>query len=256
MNARLGFAIAAHLDPEVLIIDEVLAVGDFSFQDRAFGRIRDMVRSGIPVVIVSHQLDRVASLCTKAMVLGHGKVMATGTASHCIAEYVKGVTVQRLDEGSGPVRIDAVTLLDDVEASPGDRVTLRVAGEVLERLEPSVDPMVVRVRATHWHDIVSYEIGSRGFGIALPVRGQFEAEIELQLNLSPGVYRVDVLPLDTAMHVDLPGGASTYVRVTDGSPTFGGGAHLDARMRLRAPAALHAGAAAGAPAVALAAPVR
>jgi lipopolysaccharide transport system ATP-binding protein len=64
MNARLGFAIAAHLDPDVLIIDEVLSVGDLSFQNRAFGRIQDLVRSGIPVVIVSHQLDRVAALCT------------------------------------------------------------------------------------------------------------------------------------------------------------------------------------------------
>ena len=60
MNARLGFAIAAHLEPDVLVIDEVLAVGDLSFQQRAFGRIKEMTRSGIPVIMVSHQLDRVA----------------------------------------------------------------------------------------------------------------------------------------------------------------------------------------------------
>ena len=68
MNARLGFSIAAHLDPEVLIIDEVLAVGDFGFQAKAFGKIKEMATSGIPVVIVSHQLDRIATLCSSAMV--------------------------------------------------------------------------------------------------------------------------------------------------------------------------------------------
>jgi lipopolysaccharide transport system ATP-binding protein len=61
MNARLGFSIAAHLEPDVLVIDEVLAVGDLSFQQKAFGRIRDMTRSGIPVIMVSHQLECAAA---------------------------------------------------------------------------------------------------------------------------------------------------------------------------------------------------
>jgi lipopolysaccharide transport system ATP-binding protein len=69
MNARLGFSIAAHLEPDVLIIDEVLAVGDMTFQEKAFGRIRDLAQSGLPVVIVSHQLDRIGELCTDVIVL-------------------------------------------------------------------------------------------------------------------------------------------------------------------------------------------
>src|SRR5438034_8166142 len=59
MQARLGFAVAAHLEPEVLLIDEVLAVGDLAFQHKVFERLKAMVRREIPVVIVSHQLDRV-----------------------------------------------------------------------------------------------------------------------------------------------------------------------------------------------------
>ena len=72
MNARLGFAIAAFLEPDVLIVDEVLAVGDWRFQRKAFERIGDMVRGGLPVVIVSHQLDRIASLCTHCLLLDRG----------------------------------------------------------------------------------------------------------------------------------------------------------------------------------------
>ena len=74
MNARLGFAVAAHLDPDVLIIDEVLAVGDIKFQQKAYDRIQQMVRSGIPVVVVSHQLDRIISLCTHGILLERGAV--------------------------------------------------------------------------------------------------------------------------------------------------------------------------------------
>ena len=90
MNARLGFSIAAHLDPQVLIIDEVLSVGDYQFQEKAFGRIHDMARSGIPVVLVSHQLDRVATLCTKALLLQQGAAIHQGEVSRCIDAYLSG----------------------------------------------------------------------------------------------------------------------------------------------------------------------
>src|SRR6185369_465669 len=80
MNARLGFSIAAHLEPDILIIDEVLAVGDMWFQERAFGRIRELANSGIPVVMVSHQLDRIAELCTDCILLDRGEVVTRGTA--------------------------------------------------------------------------------------------------------------------------------------------------------------------------------
>src|SRR6185312_6546182 len=84
MNARLGFSIAAHLDPDVLIIDEVLAVGDYAFQRKAFGHIRTLARSGMPVVVVSHQLDRVAELCTHALLFARGKAVLSGTPTEVI----------------------------------------------------------------------------------------------------------------------------------------------------------------------------
>ena len=79
MQARLGFAIAAHLDPDVLVIDEVLAVGDASFQQRAFARVQELVRGAIPVVVVSHQLEAISTLCTRAMLLDRGRMVHAGT---------------------------------------------------------------------------------------------------------------------------------------------------------------------------------
>jgi len=93
MNARLGFSIAVHLDPDVLVIDEVLEVGDYSFQHRAFGRIRELVRRDIPVIVVSHQLDRIAELCTDAILLSRGEVVRQGKAADCIAAYVLNPTL-------------------------------------------------------------------------------------------------------------------------------------------------------------------
>ncbi len=102
MSARLGFAIAAHLDPDVLVIDEVLSVGDFEFQDRAFGRVRALARSGLPVVLVSHQLERVAELCTEVILLDHGQITYRGVPADAIATYV-GASAATPDRGADGV---------------------------------------------------------------------------------------------------------------------------------------------------------
>src|SRR4029450_4081335 len=78
MNARLGFAIAAHLDPDVLLIDEVLSVGDAAFQDRCVSRMRELIKRGIPLVFISHNLPAVLDLCTRAIVIDHGTVKFDG----------------------------------------------------------------------------------------------------------------------------------------------------------------------------------
>src|ERR1051325_4496043 len=79
MNARLGFAIAAHLDPDVLIIDEVLSVGDARFQERCLERMRALRARGIPLVFVSHNLLAVLELCTRAILIDRGRVRLDGT---------------------------------------------------------------------------------------------------------------------------------------------------------------------------------
>ena len=117
MNARLGFSIAAHMDPDVLIIDEVLAVGDFVFQERAFGRISQLARSGIPVVVVSHQLDRIAELCTDAILLERGVVRCQGTPTECIAAYVQPQAVAEEDtrgaSATSPVVYREISVVGD-----------------------------------------------------------------------------------------------------------------------------------------------
>jgi lipopolysaccharide transport system ATP-binding protein len=87
MNARLGFAIAAHLDPDVLLIDEVLSVGDAAFRDKCMERMRELRQREVPLVLISHNLPVVQELCTRAIVLERGTVRFEGDPAHAIQEY-------------------------------------------------------------------------------------------------------------------------------------------------------------------------
>ena len=89
MSVRLAFAVAAHLEPEILLVDEVLAVGDAEFQRRCLGRMEDLSASGRTVVFVSHQMQAVAQLCDRAIWLDDGQVEREGPASDIVAEYLQ-----------------------------------------------------------------------------------------------------------------------------------------------------------------------
>jgi lipopolysaccharide transport system ATP-binding protein len=88
MYVRLAFAVAAHLEPDILIVDEVLAVGDSAFQQKCLGKMRDIRSEGRTVIVVSHNMATVASLCQKVIWLADGKVNARGEAQDIIRKYL------------------------------------------------------------------------------------------------------------------------------------------------------------------------
>ena len=87
MTVRLAFAVAAHLDPEVLLIDEVLAVGDLRFQEKCIGKMSEVARGGRTVLFVSHNLAAVGSLCMRAILIDGGRIHAEGPANDVISQY-------------------------------------------------------------------------------------------------------------------------------------------------------------------------
>lgn len=114
MYARLGFSVAVNVDPEILLVDEVLAVGDEQFQRRCNEKMAEIRSSGKTVVFVSHGLGQVQQLCDRAMWLDHGKVAAIGRTSDVIDQYLASVTTEyRVDAlgrqrtGSREVELDA-----------------------------------------------------------------------------------------------------------------------------------------------------
>jgi len=89
MYARLGFSIATIYEPEILIIDEVLSVGDFHFQEKSLNKIMEMIEKGTTVLFVSHDIEQVEKLCKKAIWLEKGKVKVIGDAKKICKEYSK-----------------------------------------------------------------------------------------------------------------------------------------------------------------------
>ena len=92
MQARLGFSVAAHLEPDVLFIDEVLSVGDISFQNRCMEKMSEQLRNGVAVVFVSHNLQAVATLCHRAVVLAKGAKIFDGSSLKAIEAYLQATT--------------------------------------------------------------------------------------------------------------------------------------------------------------------
>ena len=120
MYMRLAFAVAAQLEPEILLVDEVLAVGDSSFQKKCIGRMGDVGREGRTVVFVSHSMTAITRLCPRVILLDRGRVIADGPAAEVTATY--------LQSGLGTM---ARRIWSDPAAAPGDRVArLRAVGVI------------------------------------------------------------------------------------------------------------------------------
>jgi ABC-type polysaccharide/polyol phosphate transport system ATPase subunit len=115
MYLRLGFAIAAHLETEILLVDEVLAVGDMEFQQRCLGRMSEIEREGRTVLFVSHHLDSIRRLCDQAVWLDEGRVHAVGAAPQVIERYVAsthaGEAIRAYPHGPGAVSLAEVAVL-------------------------------------------------------------------------------------------------------------------------------------------------
>ena len=87
MIARLAFSVATQVDPEILIVDEILSVGDLNFQQKSEAKMRSMISGGTTVLFVSHSLESIRSLCDKVVWLEHGKVVLTGGTEEVCAAY-------------------------------------------------------------------------------------------------------------------------------------------------------------------------
>src|SRR5262245_7137066 len=120
MYLRLAFAVAAHLEPEILIVDEVLAVGDAKFQEKCMGRMKDVSGvNGRTVLFVSHNMGAIQSLCGRAIVMEKGRQVAVGSPQDAVRCYLRKTQADILDTGkwlrtgSGEARILSVRLEND-----------------------------------------------------------------------------------------------------------------------------------------------
>jgi lipopolysaccharide transport system ATP-binding protein len=127
MYVRLAFAVAAHLEPEILVVDEVLAVGDAAFQKQCLGKMEEVSRTGRTILFVSHNMQAVTRLCTRALLLYEGRVVEDGPSERVVARYLSselGTTARRQWDPSDPaapgndwVRLRSVRAVDQQGAT-------------------------------------------------------------------------------------------------------------------------------------------
>jgi ABC-type polysaccharide/polyol phosphate transport system ATPase subunit len=141
MFVRLGFAVAVEARPDVLLVDEVLAVGDFAFQLRCFERMNEIRASGTTVVVVTHNMNAVRGFCDRAVVLDQGRVVHDGTTYDGIAAYFDLVSRSERDESTaGSVEIETFELRDEQDRATshvqyGETLSLRLAVRAVTDIE-------------------------------------------------------------------------------------------------------------------------
>jgi ABC-type polysaccharide/polyol phosphate transport system ATPase subunit len=198
MYVRLGFAIAAHLEAHVLLVDEVLAVGDAEFQGRCLQRIQELKRNGATMVLVSHDLGAIEQLADRAILVDRGRLIADGSATDVITRYqrlVNGSDAVPSDAdvnqpGDAPVRIAALTL----HSPEGTSLLAAVAGAPLIARVSLIGDAATAARVTL--SLYDFNAGTllttcSGEVPAATTPGATELSVEFtfpQLLLAPGVY--------------------------------------------------------------------
>jgi lipopolysaccharide transport system ATP-binding protein len=151
MFVRLAFAVAAHLEPDILVVDEVLAVGDAGFQKKCLGRMGKVASQGRTVLFVSHNLQAIRSLCPRTVLLDKGRVITDGATPATLEAYRQALHQARIDadseihnyeyrRGTGAIRFTAIELMDKHDRptysfSAGDTIRFRLSYKLFKEME-------------------------------------------------------------------------------------------------------------------------
>jgi lipopolysaccharide transport system ATP-binding protein len=205
MFVRLAFAVAAHLDTEILLVDEVLAVGDTEFQRKCLGKIDDVARGGRTIIFVSHNLTAVERLCTRSIWLQNGRMVDEGPTQRVVAEYLKrvgpqqrgGVTTVPADAqrvGSGEARLTRAAMLDEggeaiAQLELGQPFSVVTTFEVAESIAEAAVEVGVE---TQEGSRIATSFSTDDLPPFSLKPGTHEFRVNLDLSLMPGEYAITI----------------------------------------------------------------
>lgn len=234
MTVRLAFAVAAFLEPEILVIDEVLAVGDIEFQKKAVGKMQDISRcEGRTVLFVSHNMAAVKSLCSRCIILDKGKISFCGNTDEAILQYVKSntdystikVAEKREREGTGKLRFTSVDFNDSRGVFIGSELKIALkykAKDIIENLD-----LAITICAGYEERILTIDNVFQGEKLHISKK---EGTIEIivpKLHLLSGSYSVNIWSAQNGTVLDyLINAANLYIENTD---IYGTGKVLSAK---------------------------
>jgi lipopolysaccharide transport system ATP-binding protein len=185
MQMRLAFAVAAHLEPEILLVDEVLAVGDSEFQKKCLGKMEDVSRGGRTILFVSHNMGAITRLCSRSLWLDSGKIARSGPSNEIVAEYQSRYLTTRAEWTRPPVEHDTKEFrFLSVQSQNNDSETVSVF--------TSIEPVCVEIRYEVTRSLSACQIGTRicgSDGVVLFTTSDADHAGVSALPKSPGCYR-------------------------------------------------------------------
>jgi ABC-type polysaccharide/polyol phosphate transport system ATPase subunit len=222
MYLRLAFAVAAHLEPDVLVVDEILAVGDAEFQRKCLGRMQEVEQEGRTLVFVSHDLESLARICERSFWLDRGRVVDSGPTADVVTRYLASALsvtgTGEMELRSGPITLRAVRVRPVAEGTAplmrGDRLRIEVDFDVAEEV-PGLDLAIVVTAAggARILDELLSDSTTRRF-----TRGRYRVEICVPPLLNSGNYRAGVwFGTQHEDFLDEPGVTPFTVHGTDAS---------------------------------------
>ena len=217
MYVRLAFAVAAHLEPEILLVDEVLAVGDAEFQRKCLGKMQEVADEGRTIVFVSHNLSAVQRLCRRSVWIDQGRVAAIGRSTDVIASYISSGTSGIEGEvelegfagrtGSGLARVQRVAMLDERGMPTGSlflNQELRLRIDIVTEHDVGDVVVEIGINSADGTRVATAQNTDRG-GTPLSLsRGRCELSVTLSPDLLPGEFTLDVgVNLTSGLTLDL-----------------------------------------------------
>ena len=190
MTVRLAFAVAAHLEPEILVVDEVLAVGDIAFQKKCLGKMQDVAGHGRTVLFVSHNMVSMEALCNRAILIDYGAIKFDGAVSNAIKLYrdssnrfVSTNLCERTDRvGTGPVRLNDYWITDE----NGNKISVVTTGQKIKihiQYDSKMDPKNIRIGfnlyESEGYTLINFNcVDTEGEILQAPISGVFVCEID------------------------------------------------------------------------------
>lgn len=244
MYVRLAFAVAAHLEPEILVVDEVLAVGDTEFQKKCLGKMGDVAHEGRTVLFVSHNMNAVQRLCERCVVMNQGLIVFDGEVSSAIGFYLKNKNANcqiswpemRHAPGNDVVRLRAVRIVGQDRRARSqfdvrDPIVLEIEFQVIKKAQLAISVQFIGALGTYimasmdnyvkgpWGEQPPYSAGVYRSSCHIP--GDFLNEGQLSLNLwiysppsrpaqSPHVWLLNAVSIDIGDCRDLNGARGAF----------------------------------------------
>lgn len=201
MYMRLAFSVAIHVDADILLIDEILAVGDIKFQEKCFNKLKELKNKGVTIVIVSHSLEQIDEICDKCIWIENGKIKLSGKAKKITKEYV--AYMKRQNKNDKNILTDNHSIIKNIELNKNDYLVgddLILDVNFKNKIE--IDGVIIRIEIFNTKVVKCYEVSIDPEIVLLKNKKKLTLKL-FNINLSDDTYFINVHAIKDESILDL-----------------------------------------------------